>query len=78
MRFTIIALAASLVATATAAPLNKRIIGGAPVLKGDIPYIVEIQAKSGLCTGFLVDPQTVMTGKRYTLLSVGERTRDCS
>ncbi|KAF9363747.1 Trypsin-2 [Mortierella sp. NVP85] len=64
MRFTIIALAASLVATATAAPLNKRIIGGGPVLEGDIPYIVEIQAKSGLCTGFLVDSQTIMTAAR--------------
>ncbi|KAK3807789.1 MAG: trypsin-like cysteine/serine peptidase domain-containing protein [Benniella sp.] len=70
MRFTIIALAVSLVATATAAPLDKRIIGGGPVLKDDIPYIVEIQAKGSLCTGFLVDSQTVMKAcKHYNLLS---------
>lgn len=75
MRFTIIALAASLVATATAAPLTKRIIGGGPVPQGDIPYIVEIQGKGGLCTGFLVGPQTVMTGKCHHPLSVGELVR---
>jgi secreted trypsin-like serine protease len=64
MRFSAIALALTVAASATASPiLEKRIIGGSPAGKNEIPFIVEFRNKFKKCTGFLINPQTVMTGE---------------
>ncbi|KAF9284549.1 hypothetical protein BGZ68_004616 [Mortierella alpina] len=48
--------------TSTASPvLEKRIIGGGPVLKGEMPFIAQLVNKRSPCTGFLIGPQTIMT-----------------
>ncbi|KAF9432931.1 hypothetical protein BGZ76_010127 [Entomortierella beljakovae] len=62
MRFSVAALALFLTATVTASPtLEKRIIGGGPVYKGELPFIAQLVNKRSPCTGFVIGPYTIMT-----------------
>jgi secreted trypsin-like serine protease len=64
MRFSIVTLTLALAASVTASPsLHKRIIGGETVGKNEIPFIAEFRNKRMKCTGFVVGPQTIMTGE---------------
>ncbi|KAF9952392.1 hypothetical protein BGZ72_006319 [Mortierella alpina] len=57
--------------TTTASPvLEKRIIGGGPVSKGEMPFIAQLVNKRSPCTGFLVGPQTIITAAHC----LGDRT----
>ncbi|KAF9363748.1 hypothetical protein BGX34_003396 [Mortierella sp. NVP85] len=61
MRFSIIAIALSLAASVTAAPLEKRIIGGTAAGENEIPFIAEFLSRNSPCTGFVVHPRAIMT-----------------
>jgi len=63
MRFSIIAIALSLAASVTAAPLEKRIVGGTAVGSNEIPFIAEFLSKNSPCTGFVIHPRVIMTGE---------------
>jgi trypsin len=47
--------------SASAATIDRRIVGGEAVNDGEIPFIVSILGKYGICGGALLDSTTVLT-----------------
>lgn len=47
--------------SATAASIDRRIVGGGDAKDGDFPFVVSITGKRGICGGALLDSTTVLT-----------------
>ncbi|OAA37904.1 Trypsin- protease [Metarhizium rileyi] len=65
--------AALLAFSATAATIDKRIVGGEDAKDGEFPFVVSIDGTNGICGGTLLDSTTVLTAGHCVKESVTVR-----